>query len=70
MRRSIRQSMGAIGLAIVMMMAIVGCSLKFSQKFNQKSDPRNVQITLVSFAVTKAAHKAIIPKFVEQWQCR
>jgi sulfate/thiosulfate transport system substrate-binding protein len=27
-----------------------------------------VEITLVSFAVTKAAHEAIIPKFVEQWQ--
>ncbi|UKO96777.1 sulfate ABC transporter substrate-binding protein [Nostoc sp. UHCC 0870] len=28
----------------------------------------NVQITLVSFAVTKLAHEAIIPKFVEKWQ--
>ncbi|MEA5603746.1 sulfate ABC transporter substrate-binding protein [Nostoc sp. UHCC 0252] len=28
----------------------------------------NVEITLVSFAVTKAAHEAIIPKFVEQWK--
>jgi sulfate/thiosulfate transport system substrate-binding protein len=27
-----------------------------------------VELTLVSFAVTKAAHAAIIPKFVEQWQ--
>jgi sulfate/thiosulfate transport system substrate-binding protein len=27
-----------------------------------------VEITLVSFAVTKAAHKAIIPKFVAKWQ--
>ncbi|MEG4107212.1 sulfate ABC transporter substrate-binding protein [Microcoleus sp. S13_C5] len=28
----------------------------------------NVELTLVSFAVTKAAHEAIIPKFVQQWQ--
>ncbi|WP_413200958.1 sulfate ABC transporter substrate-binding protein [Nostoc piscinale] len=28
----------------------------------------NVEITLVSFAVTKAAHEAIIPKFVEKWK--
>ncbi|BAZ39279.1 sulfate ABC transporter periplasmic sulfate-binding protein [Calothrix sp. NIES-4101] len=28
----------------------------------------DVQLTLVSFAVTKAAHEAIIPKFTEQWQ--
>ena len=29
---------------------------------------QNVELTLVSFAVTKAAHEAIIPKFVEKWQ--
>nr|WP_225938809.1 sulfate ABC transporter substrate-binding protein [Kovacikia minuta] len=28
----------------------------------------DLQLTLVSFAVTKAAHDAIIPKFVEQWK--
>jgi sulfate transport system substrate-binding protein len=28
----------------------------------------NVEITLVSFAVTKAAHEAIISKFVDKWQ--
>jgi len=28
----------------------------------------NIELTLVSFAVTKAAHEAIIPKFVEQWK--
>ncbi|MFS8117770.1 MAG: sulfate ABC transporter substrate-binding protein [Microcoleus sp.] len=28
----------------------------------------NIELTLVSFAVTKATHEAIIPKFVEQWQ--
>ncbi|MBD2387308.1 sulfate ABC transporter substrate-binding protein [Cylindrospermum sp. FACHB-282] len=27
-----------------------------------------VELTLVSFAVTKAAHEAIIPKFVERWK--
>ncbi len=29
---------------------------------------QDVELTLVSFAVTKAAHDAIIPKFVEKWQ--
>ena len=29
---------------------------------------QDVQVTLVSFAVTKAAHEAIIPKFTEQWK--
>ncbi|WP_066380374.1 MULTISPECIES: sulfate ABC transporter substrate-binding protein [unclassified Anabaena] len=28
----------------------------------------NVELTLLSFAVTKAAHEAIIPKFVEKWK--
>ena len=71
-RRGIRHSIGAISLTIVMVMAIVGCSSTFGQTLDPKSDsksnPRNVQITLVSFAVTKAVHKAVIPKFVEQWQ--
>ncbi len=29
---------------------------------------KDAEITLVSFAVTKAAHEAIIPKFVEKWK--
>ncbi|MEG4577746.1 sulfate ABC transporter substrate-binding protein [Microcoleus sp. N3A4] len=29
---------------------------------------KGVELTLVSFSVTKAAHEAIIPKFVEYWQ--
>jgi sulfate/thiosulfate transport system substrate-binding protein len=32
------------------------------------ANKQDVQITLVSFAVTKAAHEAIIPKFTEQWK--
>jgi sulfate transport system substrate-binding protein len=32
---------------------------------NQKQD---IEVTLVSFAVTKKAHDAIIPKFVEKWK--
>lgn len=32
------------------------------------ANKQDVKLTLVSFAVTKAAHDAIIPKFVEQWK--
>ncbi|WP_017655292.1 sulfate ABC transporter substrate-binding protein [Fortiea contorta] len=32
------------------------------------ANKQNVELTLVSFAVTKAAHEAIIPKFVSKWQ--
>ncbi len=32
------------------------------------SGKKDVELTLVSFAVTKQAHAAIIPKFVEKWE--
>ncbi|NMG05662.1 sulfate ABC transporter substrate-binding protein [Brasilonema sp. UFV-L1] len=32
------------------------------------ANKQDVKLTLVSFAVTKVAHDAIIPKFVEQWK--
>ncbi len=32
------------------------------------ANKQDVELTLVSFAVTKAAHEAIIPKFVENWK--
>lgn len=32
------------------------------------ANKQNVELTLVSFAVTKAAHEAIIPKFVDKWK--
>ncbi|HEY9598410.1 MAG TPA: sulfate ABC transporter substrate-binding protein [Cyanophyceae cyanobacterium] len=35
---------------------------------NSAASKGDVQLTLVSFAVTKAAHDQIIPKFVEQWK--
>ncbi len=30
--------------------------------------PRDIELTLVSFAVTRAAHDRIIPRFVEKWK--
>ena len=32
------------------------------------SNAKDVELTLVSFAVTKQAHEAVIPKFIEKWQ--
>ncbi len=32
------------------------------------ANKQDVELTLVSFAVTKAAHEAIIPKFVDNWK--
>jgi len=58
-------------LGAIFSVAIAACSSENSKTgqngtASQKQD--NVEITLVSFAVTKAAHAAIIPKFVEKWQ--
>jgi sulfate/thiosulfate transport system substrate-binding protein len=53
---------------------LVGLFLSGSLAACSGSSPKNttgkseVDLTLVSFAVTKAAHEAIIPKFVEKWQ--
>ena len=35
---------------------------------NVANNKQDVELTLVSFAVTKAVHEAVIPKFVEQWK--
>jgi sulfate/thiosulfate-binding protein len=56
--------------------AIAACSsgnVSNSVATNPSSQPvaqknQEVQLTLVSFAVTKAAHDSIIPKFVAQWK--
>jgi sulfate/thiosulfate transport system substrate-binding protein len=63
-------------LGLSMSVALASCS---PQTDNTTSSPSatdtsataskgNVEITLVSFAVTKAAHEAIIPKFIEKWK--
>lgn len=39
-----------------------------SQQAPAGAPKKDVELTLVSFAVTKQAHEAIIPKFVEKWQ--
>ncbi|HLP91326.1 MAG TPA: sulfate ABC transporter substrate-binding protein [Nostocaceae cyanobacterium] len=50
-------------IGIVLSGAIASCTGR-----NASGDKSEVELTLVSFAVTKAAHEAIIPKFVEKWQ--
>jgi sulfate transport system substrate-binding protein len=58
-------------LGAIFSVAIAACSsenIKTGQNGTVAQKPENIEITLVSFAVTKAAHAAIIPKFVEKWQ--
>lgn len=54
---------------------LVGLSLSFAiaacsggQNKNADGQKKDIEITLVSFAVTKTAHDTIIPKFVEKWK--
>lgn len=60
---------GALFLAgLGLAWAIAACSRPPIPGGSATAAPEEVELTLVSFAVTKAAHEAIIPKFVEQWQ--
>lgn len=60
--KSFRRFMALFLISASLSTTIAACSVG---KANQ---PQDVELTLVSFAVTRAAYKAIIPKFVEQWQ--
>ena len=53
------------GALISVTMAACTASNGSQSSGNTKKD---IELTLVSFAVTKQAHAAIIPKFVEKWQ--
>ncbi|MCY7331432.1 MAG: sulfate ABC transporter substrate-binding protein [Pseudanabaena sp. CAN_BIN31] len=53
------------GAIISVTMAACTASNGSQSSGNTKKD---IELTLVSFAVTKQAHAAIIPKFVEKWQ--
>lgn len=61
-------------VGVSLSVAIAACSGNGSNSAqNPAASPvaankQDVELTLVSFAVTKAAHDAIIPKFVEQWK--
>jgi len=52
-------------VGVSLSVAIASCSGGTNQSAKSGGD---VELTLVSFAVTKAAHEKIIPQFVEQWQ--
>jgi sulfate transport system substrate-binding protein len=65
---------GALFLVgVSLSVAIAACGGDNAATQNPAASPaaankQDVELTLVSFAVTKAAHDAIIPKFVEQWK--
>jgi sulfate/thiosulfate transport system substrate-binding protein len=62
-----RQIVPLFLVGISLSVALAACSDNKTVESSSGQKP-TVEITLVSFAVTKAAHEAIIPKFVAKWQ--
>lgn len=53
-----------VGLSV----AIASCGGGTTGQAGNQAGNGDVNLTLVSFAVTRAAHDEIIPRFVEQWR--
>lgn len=72
----------AIPLAVVVLGAIGGCSSQTEPQAESSATPapqaessvapdaKPVQITLVTYAVTKSAYEKIVPLFAEQWKAK
>jgi sulfate/thiosulfate transport system substrate-binding protein len=60
-----RQNLVVFFLLGVILSLVASCSPLVNKVAAKKPD---TELTLVSFAVTRTAHEAIIPKFVEKWQ--
>lgn len=67
----LRRIGGVLVTNVMLSTTLIACTQQSPSSNNSASSGENkkdVQITLVSFAVTKAAHGAVIPKFIEKWQ--
>jgi sulfate/thiosulfate transport system substrate-binding protein len=65
---SARRFVSLFVVTALLSVSIASCSSGNSATNSGTAANPDVELTLVSFAVTKAAHEAIIPKFVEQWK--
>ena len=63
---SLKSFVSLVLVGTVLSVSLAACS--GTKNSNSPDKKGNVELTLVSYAVTKAAHAAIIPKFVEKWQ--
>lgn len=61
-------SLFLVGVSLSVAIAACSGSGESNSASSVSANKQDVELTLVSFAVTKAAHDAIIPKFVEQWK--
>ncbi len=74
--KSLKSFVGLFLVGVSLSVAIAACSSGGGSNSTTGSpgaspvaqNKQDVEVTLVSFAVTKAAHEAIIPKFVEKWK--
>jgi sulfate/thiosulfate transport system substrate-binding protein len=53
-----------LSVGVILSLTIAACS----HPGTQSADATKIELTLVSFSVTKSAHEVIIPKFVAKWQ--
>ncbi len=62
--------LSALMTTTVLVGSLGGCASKTGENSSGDSgkSKSEVELTLVSFAVTKAAYDAVIPKFVEKWK--
>jgi sulfate transport system substrate-binding protein len=63
---SVRQFVALLVVGVTLSLSISACGGGSNTAVS--ADGKSVELTLVSYAVPKAAHDAIIPKFVEKWQ--
>lgn len=69
--KSLKRFASLFLVGISLSIAIASCSSGGSDPTspsNSRAKSREAKITLVSYAVTKAAYEKIIPKFVDKWQ--
>lgn len=69
-RRSL--ALGLISLVLTLSIAACGGNTSSpsggTSSSSSSSSSKDIELTLVGYAVPKAAHDAVIPKFVEQWK--
>jgi len=65
-RSPLRRFLSLLLVGLSLGLAIAACS--GSSNLTPDGKPKKVEISLVSFAVTKEAHDAIIPKFAAKWK--
>ncbi len=67
-RHSWKRAISLFLVGLSLSFAIAACSRGQNKTTEGGGKKKDVEITLVSFAVTKTAHDTIIPKFVEKWK--